>query len=309
METLKDKFHQYPNKDPKTGKSIEINGPEFKKLVTKYGQPKIKSPITSSKIGVGKGEYKNLIKSGYTEQDLLYPVKQTQIPDDNILEILLNADLNTIKNMCLTNKKLQQRCTTEQFWQQKLKHDGLPSIIFDETRNMERISDSVEVGLGYGLHFWITLYNIMKKAQEEAKGIVLINKIEQNKGFSNSGTIKILLHEAYANEEQKGVDIVKAILPNIKVDFDYPSVIEFKLLKDKNYKFGYAGYNDNTTLTTVTKMIDEDEVIRIMTLFLFDYYTIIGEFDIADVKGSSLMDQRGIDYRRGMWDMIHYKQH
>lgn len=66
-----DAFHKYPNKDPKTNESILIGGEKYKKLVLKYGQPKITSPKTNYKISVGKGEYNKLIAEGYTEHNLL----------------------------------------------------------------------------------------------------------------------------------------------------------------------------------------------------------------------------------------------
>lgn len=54
-------------------------------------------------------------------------------------------------------------------------------------------------------------------------------------------------------------------------------------------------------------MIDEQEVIRILTLFIFDGKTIVGNFDITDEDKDSYMDQAGSDYRRGMWDLLHYQ--
>lgn len=58
--STKTKFLTQPNKDPKTGKSIQIGGKEYKHLEEKYGTPKIKSPKKQKKISVNKGEYKKI---------------------------------------------------------------------------------------------------------------------------------------------------------------------------------------------------------------------------------------------------------
>jgi hypothetical protein len=68
-ETL---FKKYPDRDPQTKKSIKIGGDQYKKLVKQYGTPKIKSPKTGRKIGVNRTEYKNLLKEGYSQHELLY---------------------------------------------------------------------------------------------------------------------------------------------------------------------------------------------------------------------------------------------
>jgi hypothetical protein len=68
-ETL---FKKYPDRDPQTKKSIEIGGDQYKKLVKQYGTPKIKSPKSGRKIGVNRSEYKNLLKEGYSQHELLY---------------------------------------------------------------------------------------------------------------------------------------------------------------------------------------------------------------------------------------------
>lgn len=322
MESLKDKFHQRPYEDPKSGDPIKINSKAYKKLVEKYGQPKIKSPLTGSKIGVGKGEYNKLIKSGYTEETLFnlkdessMPIGESlmRLPTDNINEILLRSDINTLRQFCLTNKPIQAKCLTEQFWQDKLKYDGLPAksgssmptILFNKTRNMDLYVDNLEINNKFEL--WVTLYNTMKKADFEAKGIVLINKVEKAKGYDDTGTFRINFENTYEMEEDNGIEMVKSILSNMMIEVeDYiPKSITISLLKDK-YELKY-NINMLKKKINLTDMIDEQEVVRILTLFLFDYYTIIGNFDIVDVKGESFMDSAGSDYRRGMWDLLHYQ--
>ena len=42
-----------------------------------------------------------------------------QLPYDNLIDILSNADLPSLRQYCLTSRKARQMCTDEQFWRQK----------------------------------------------------------------------------------------------------------------------------------------------------------------------------------------------
>jgi hypothetical protein len=67
----KDQFHSNPLINPISGKTIKINSKEYQKLVQKYGPVKIKSPKTKRLITVGKDAYNNLLKEGYTDDQLI----------------------------------------------------------------------------------------------------------------------------------------------------------------------------------------------------------------------------------------------
>jgi hypothetical protein len=100
-----DQFKSKPTINPKTKTPVKIGSEEYKKLEERYGEPnKIKSPKTSKKISVNKGEYKKLIKEGYTDDELLYGIKIQEEKDKQnenknyitakqlISTILLNED-------------------------------------------------------------------------------------------------------------------------------------------------------------------------------------------------------------------------
>lgn len=64
----------------------------------------------------------------YTEH-VTNVAKIPSLNDDVIKEIMLNASMPTIKNLCLTNKAANQYCSSHRFWQEKFKHDHLPPLV------------------------------------------------------------------------------------------------------------------------------------------------------------------------------------
>lgn len=129
--STKQKFLSSPNKDPKTGEIIKIGGKRYKALEEKYGTPKIKSPKTQFKIGVGKGEYKKLIKEGYTDDQLLYnkknyteEFKKTIFNFNDIqIEIILKMTYPEIVNYCRINKNITDLCYNNKTWQLLIERD------------------------------------------------------------------------------------------------------------------------------------------------------------------------------------------
>lgn len=216
---------------------------------------------------------------------------------DHINHILLHSDLNMIRQWCLTCHKIYQWCGTCYFWQEKLKHDNLPPMIFDEMRNMERISDSVELK---NQALWFKLYQTMKDSYREAKGIVLINKVEKSNCY-NGGTICMDFEDTYEMEEDGGAEVVKALFP-FKIE-GKPLEICISLLKDC-YELRYKMEIEKRIVDRMDT-INEQQVIHMLTLFLYDYHTIIGYFDITDFKGGSFINNQGSGYKQAIWDVIH----
>ena len=141
MESYAERFHKNPSVDPKTGSKLQIGSKQFKQLTNKYGEVKIVSPETKNTITVGKGSWKDLIKKGYTEDQLLSHIKvksvkpvkrktfkvegdiKDTVNKDILYNIMLNADYETTKTMCLTNKTTYKICEEKQFWKDKITKD------------------------------------------------------------------------------------------------------------------------------------------------------------------------------------------
>ena len=128
----KKQFYMKPNQDPKTGQKITVGDATYNTLVYKYGEPpKITSPKTNAKIAINKGEYKKLIKEGYTDDALLYGkddnitikndnIKNNRLPVDNMYEVMLRADLETTTVLCQSDKTLLKICDTVDFCKKKI---------------------------------------------------------------------------------------------------------------------------------------------------------------------------------------------
>jgi hypothetical protein len=93
----KQRFLTNPIVDPVDGKTIVVNKGRYKELANKYGEPnKIKSLKSQKLIGVGKGEWKKLMKEGYTPEQLIHGnivVKMVSIdnksyPEEKIIKMI-----------------------------------------------------------------------------------------------------------------------------------------------------------------------------------------------------------------------------
>lgn len=146
---MKQKILSFPNKDPKTGEMIKIGGKRYKALEEKYGTPKIKSPKTQFKIGVGKGEYKKLIKEGYTDDQLLYNKKEGYTDEqlykktifnfnDIQIEIILKMTYPEIMNYCQIDKQINMLCHDNKTWQLLIERDFLPFLDNDLPDSKDR---------------------------------------------------------------------------------------------------------------------------------------------------------------------------
>lgn len=152
--SLKGQFKLVPIINPKTGQDIEIGSQEYNTLVYKYGEPnKIKSPKSGKPIGVGKIAYNQLKKEGYTDKQLilgesLQSNKSPQKISSKISsKIYLNQDvmdtiyaniddIDTLTNICTTNKYMINKCNTKSFWEPILYRNNieLPTIPYNTAK-------------------------------------------------------------------------------------------------------------------------------------------------------------------------------
>jgi hypothetical protein len=100
MSNYKKQFHDKPFINPETGRRIVINGPTYKKLVKKYGQPKIS--VTNSKV------VKN---SGFLHEN--------DVIDSKI--ILMVDDISTLGNLYLSYKDRFSKLLNNKFILDQLK--------------------------------------------------------------------------------------------------------------------------------------------------------------------------------------------
>ena len=98
---------------PKTGKKITVGKGAYNKLLTEgYTEQallaliptiqKVKSPITQRMITVGGKTYKNLQQQGY------FDIKEQNLPDDILYNIIINTDPYDLISLYNTNKQYKK---------------------------------------------------------------------------------------------------------------------------------------------------------------------------------------------------------
>ncbi len=313
------KGHQFrtnPNIHPKTNEPIKIGGKEYKQLEEKYGEPdKIISPKSGKKINVNKGEYKKLIKEGYTDVQLLsgnYHIddknnkkddknnkdnkdnkntnKSIDMNSDMIYNVMLNADIKTLTNMCQIDKAAHQHCQDKHFWFQKMKQDKLPVIRIDDGND------------------WIEAYQILLKAKEDAKLMMLVTTIEDDNGTEEynmygEGTITIEFNESLEDD-----DLIKVLLPNMikKIHEKYknhdlvPNSIQLILFKPR-ISYHYELYVNKGDFEVERIESSFDEMLNLLTYFRFymlhgeRYSTGFDKITFLDENQDTIIDNPGLD--------------
>jgi hypothetical protein len=245
-------------------------------------------------------------------------MEHVNLTNDIIYEILLRADLETIRQYYMTHKNNLSK--DESFWKDKLKgkiefNRDLPSIYIDDIRTVTWYMDNLEIknicDLGK------ILYQHMRKVKDTANKILLINKIESTSEFNKSeGVIIIELYESY---EEQGSDALINILPNFDFILDNCSANKITItLLEKNYIFEFKFLDFKTEkFQTYASILSEDQILHMLTLFLFDSNTLF-VIDIISNNGTSFLPwTRDINYndataaisfidRQRVWDTLKY---
>ena len=154
------------------------------------------------------------------------------------------------------------------------------------------------------INLWVELYMMMQQSHKEAKGIIMINQFEKYKNMK-LGSLNIPL-SAYHKHDIYGVN---PIMSNIIVNIDdyTAQYIEIKIL-NKEYELIYVVYDyDTEENIRLISMINENEVARILTLIIYDYYTISSDIDIYNNKYKTLMNKQVSKYKKGIWDIINWQ--
>lgn len=195
--------------------------------------------------------------------------KSSNLNDDILYSIMINSSIDVLKNMCMTNQQAMKYCRSKTFWNDKLINNQIPVIPIDD-KYIDRYLDNLEVTID---KFWEKMYSLMVHASEIAKGILLINKIEKNRNYNKSnGVIEIHVYDSYEGEGNHAIYLLEPIF-DISIEYS-PNIIKITL-RDIDYKLEYTVLNIETNDNqTYSKIVSKKEIIRILTLFLFDSYTL-----------------------------------
>lgn len=222
--------------------------------------------------------------------------------NDIIMEIMLRVGGFDFKHFCIVNKKTYNLCDNVQFWQKKLKHDRLPTIIINTNRSLDTYVDCM--GLKVGMNAFIQLYLKMQVMNEHAKKIVFISEVIGD--LAKKEKMVIHLSDKYrkfkvngiinTNKLPKRINYAKSFIEITKIDNNY---------KMKCYMFSKRAKK----MRYISTMMERDQLIDGLTLFLFDTATIIVDVCYTDKNGMPLLPVDGCNpIRLSMWMMLKYQQ-
>ena len=306
FKTLKKKFYADPTINPRTNKKVIYGKGPYEKLVKEFGIPDKKSK---------KSRKKSTKKSTKKESQLIdnnainESFKENMLPADVLYNVLLQADIKTLNNLCITNKEASKYCNSDRFWTDKFNNDNLP--IFN-VRN-DKMSK-------------FQIYDETVKAIKRTNDTLTINFIECQRPFNKTeGTIMLFINGDYENVTD--IPALPPILINsLTSQFDNPN-------SDFHFNAIYLTYIDNNTYNIKCQVMDKDTedfydaetkinvnvVKKIISQFLFDTYTELGYMEFTDMHNRPFIfeDEFKIgDYsgtgsllfyiRRGIWETLNY---
>lgn len=204
------------------------------------------------------------------------------LPEDMLNTIINNADINTANQyMQITKKSVDEQLQTIN---NKLMSDNIIQIKFDNYRKFDAVNFAIHEHKFNTKNKYIILYNLMVRANKEARAIVKINYISlKREHFSTNGIITIVggdnIHHYYTSQINKFSVIPKNYdINQIYLDNDGNYQIETNMDNPDYYEHDsdseYFMYVDCT----------EKEIIDVITLILFDGYIGLNEIEFINDK-------------------------
>lgn len=222
-----------------------------------------------------------------------------------LFDILLNSDIETIKNLCIINKSSFSYCNDKHFWQCKFKYDKM--TIFG--KNIITCKE------------WINEYICVDKSMYNTKLIIDINKIEFIKGRYIAYAIYLDYYPFDNHIDVRDFLPTKALTKMYKffkdhdVDFDVTIYsISFKLKINNKYEISY--HLDDSFYNECKMPCEYDVLYSILTIFLYHYEKGMGnvkKFRVSDdcdlpflIADDNLTHSRSITRKR-IIDDLHKK--
>jgi hypothetical protein len=192
------------------------------------------------------------------------------IPQDIVLLILINAKTPVISAAWRANKALFTILTRENFWQEKLKLEGLPKMTYGDTTLCD-IGEYLVIP-NQSAPFWSALYKLMVDAYYDARGIMDIIRIyTYNNTCKESITIFV--------DDYTPTDVESLIPIKIDAKLYRPHIIVITKANktspnDGRYKLKYTLIDKiERGMKTITTIVDTNSVLLTLTSFLFRKYT------------------------------------
>jgi len=247
----------------------------------KYSQKEIKQKV---------GNVKNLRNE---LRSLEIPSYSQKVPSDSIKEILLQSDINTIKQYCKTSNESKLLCQDKLFWKKKYAmHNFYFPIVLEDDQTYMEIFDFMDSEIGK-IKTILRINEIEKNRQyNKTKGIIVV-RIEDmladnlddlfSTKFKRDKDNDMMFNDLVFTLKDKGYYLTLTNIKNEKVDIGYKTLPEVEKI------FLYANM--------MTGIIDDDLgiIFNSMDDEAFD------EDDISDNFGNIEGMIRAC-LRRGLWE-------
>lgn len=155
---------------------------------------------------------------------------------DNLFNIMIESDIETINNLCVTNKN-NNVCNNEYFWVEKFNHDNMPIIIY---RN--------------NFSTWIKEYIAVKEAK--IKALEILQLYLENSTIAKD-VIKLDIWELNSTEYLHftlPTDIITNIHDGIYAGWLTTLNITVDLTEDGYYNIKYVGSKNKSEILTYNEI-------------------------------------------------------
>ncbi|HSW76871.1 MAG TPA: hypothetical protein VLG50_07485 [Candidatus Saccharimonadales bacterium] len=228
-------------------------------------------------------------------ESLKQPMIVSQLQDDPVREILLHADIDTIKRYCSTHKKAQLLCQDKGFWREKYRiHNFYFPVILDDEQT------------------YMKLFDFMSDEIKNVKIILKINDIEKNRQYNKTkGIIVVRIEDMLADnlddllsshfQRDKDGDMMFNDMVFTLTDKGYH--VKLTNIKNVSIDVGYKTIQDVEKLFTyaimLTGIVDDD--LNIIFNSMDD-----DAFDEDDIREYYRETKKIIraSLRRGLWEGI-----
>jgi hypothetical protein len=285
---------------------LSMTGKELLKQLRTYEKYQNQTDYYIKKeIGGKKLATVDELKTELTKLSTLKPIKNVnhnvELPEDIIYNLLLNADIKTINNLCQTNKIANKYCKNKQFWFDKFNRDNLPQINLDS-----------------GDFNWINGYNLLLKAHEDAKLMILLTDIEENDETLNQeydmggeGTININFNESIDDDR-----LIRKILPDMinSIHEKYnnhdlvPNSIQLVLNKPR-ISYSYELIVNKGDFDVERIKSSKKEMMNVLTYFIFYMYYGLYDLTFTDENNNNIIYEPLERYRKFIIKVIKNIQH
>lgn len=215
--------------------------------------PETENPYTGTIINLYSDQVNELLSRGVSEIEILnlrrtptYYNRENVFDDVILYNIMLNSDITTIKNLCISDKNADLICKNKHFWQEKLDKEGYSYTIDKTLKSYEH------------------MLNIQKKAN------MLMTKRKISIDYPIDTNLHLIFPEFIENEIKKATK---------DINMDEIILQKMSAFIHKNVRFDWSLYDeDGNELDILSLYISKDIMVNILVKTLYYYPDINNQF-------------------------------